>query len=131
MLCLGGLILSVLLWKRSNSFSDTVVMALPHPWSVRVHSSCGRQVVQFIPEYNSLPEPLIPMLHLSCLTHQMTSDDVAYMRSATQDFRFEWRNQNYQFGFPCWFIVSVLSAALVLLLFWRHIPICRNQVPPA
>jgi hypothetical protein len=62
MLCLGGLILTVLLWKRSNSFSDTVVMALPHPWSVRVHSSCGRQVVQFIPEYNSLPEPLAEQL---------------------------------------------------------------------
>ena len=115
--CLCGLILCAASWERSNNFSDTFVMPLLPPWSVRFHSFCGRQVVQVIPEYNSLPKPLLPMLRLSYATHQMTPGDATYLRAATQDFRFQWHGQNYQLGFPCWFSVSVLSAAIILLLY--------------
>jgi hypothetical protein len=128
--CVLGLVLCALLWQRSNDFSDTYVMPLPAPWSVRFHSFAGRQVVQFIPEYNALSKPLFPLLRVSWASESLTPGGAAELRSMTRDFRFQWNNQNYQVGFPSWFSVSVFAVLLLLSLFARRLRPRPKENPP-
>ena len=115
--CLAILIICGVLWRHGYSFCDTYVMPLAPKWSVRFHNLAGRQVIQVIPEYNSLPEPLFPQLRISYCSTPVTPRDVAWHRANSQRFILQWNRQNYQFGLPCWFTVTMLGSAIVALMF--------------
>jgi hypothetical protein len=123
---LAFLILCGALWRHGNTSCDTYVMPLLPPWSVRFHNFAGRQVLQVIPEYNSLSQPLFTPLRISYDITPVGPRDIAWHRANSRPFVFEWRRQNYQFGLPCWFTITVLGTAIVAFLFAPHLWRARN-----
>ena len=128
LIAFGCFVLCATLWCRSHVWSDTVVMPLLPPWSVRLHNGFGTQALQFIPEYNSLPVAIIPALRLSAAKpHLIEASSWSAFPSPWTRFELTLDGHNYILWLPCWFTTAVSFFATLLLLFGHRF---RSRTTP-